>query len=113
MHITKSLLGMSVIVPDLVLVVLGNGDNCQDANDSNCNQQFQEREPCRILVGRMVLHDHPLNQELGTYLILCLLAETGKGGIIGYGCLGLKGVVGLELARHNDDVLKSLMQGVW
>ena len=44
MHITESLLGMGVIAPDLVLVVLRNGDNRQDANDRNCNQHFQERE---------------------------------------------------------------------
>ena len=40
----KSLFGMSVIAPDLVLAVLGNGDSGKDANDGNCNQHLYECE---------------------------------------------------------------------
>ena len=43
-YVLESLLGMGVVSPDLVLVVLGNGDSGNNADDREHNQQFDERE---------------------------------------------------------------------
>ena len=43
-YVLESLLGMGVVSPDLVLVVLGNGDCGNNADDCNDDQQFDERE---------------------------------------------------------------------
>ena len=43
-YVPESLLGMGVVSPDLVLVVLGNGDCGNNADDCNDDQLFDERE---------------------------------------------------------------------
>ena len=44
MHITKSLLGVSIVSSNFILRVLRNTDNCKNADDRNDNQQFYEGE---------------------------------------------------------------------
>ena len=44
MHITKSLLGVSIVSSDFILCVLWNADASKDADDRNDNQQFYECE---------------------------------------------------------------------
>ena len=43
-YVLESLLGVGIVSPDLVLVVLGNGNRGNNADDRNYNQQFDERE---------------------------------------------------------------------
>ncbi len=43
-HITKSLLGMSIISSDFILGVLRNADGSNNTDDCNDNQQFNECE---------------------------------------------------------------------
>ena len=70
-YVLESLLGMGVVSPDLVLVVLGNGDSGNNADDRKNNQQLYEGETGCSLVGWMLLHDH-FPRMAGNESIFCL-----------------------------------------
>jgi hypothetical protein len=44
MYILQSLLGVSIVSSNFVLVELGNSDSSKDADDRNDDQQFYECE---------------------------------------------------------------------